>query len=110
MEEVQRNYVFTMPDRLPMIRDISDDAGLWVRAYDHEGMEVEVLIKGLTPQLIKKWLKREACSTGETESWVFNEHSNDSGAWCPFSGQPAQAGRVQCPQFCEASVSVRGKS
>lgn len=40
---------------------------------------------------------------------VFNEHSNDIGDWCPFSGEelPADQGKdKRCPQGCRASRIV----
>ena len=58
--EPQRTYVFTMPSRAPMIREIDDEAGLWVRAFDQGGMEVELLIMGLNLPLIKAWIDRDA--------------------------------------------------
>jgi hypothetical protein len=38
--------------------------------------------------------------------YVFNEHTNDLGDWCPYSGQPAPDDDAACPQGCRGSHAV----
>ena len=34
---------------------------------------------------------------------VWNEHTNDIGDWCPFSGTPVTTEDNRCPQGCRQS-------
>jgi hypothetical protein len=38
----------------------------------------------------------------------FNNHSNDIGDWCPYSGEPVPEdyNDDRCPQWCRASAIV----
>jgi len=40
---------------LSQIQDI-DDEGLWVTARDKAGLEIEIEIAGLTPEILKRFL------------------------------------------------------
>lgn len=56
MDDVRRDYEFTI-DNIDFIRTI-DHESTWVRAWDDEGMEVELSVKGLTRSMVEQWLAK----------------------------------------------------